>query len=68
MFFFILSYFKKLLEFSWNESLNSKTIIEVIITPEYIVIVEIAYPTLVFGARSPNPAVDIVMKVNQTKF
>ena len=37
-------------------------------TPEYIVIVEITYPTLVFGARSPKPTVDIVMKVNQTEF
>lgn len=41
---------------------------EVIITPEYIVMVEIAYPTFVIGARSPNPVVDIVMKVNQTEF
>ena len=37
-------------------------------TPEYIVIVEIIYPTLVFGARSPKPAVDIVIKVSQTEF
>lgn len=41
---------------------------DITITPEYIVIVEIMYPTFVIGARSPNPTVDIVIKVNQTEF
>lgn len=42
--------------------------IEIIITPEYIVIEEITNPTLVFGARSPYPVVDIVINVSQTEF